>query len=116
MEKQSIHLKVPQPTFERMTKTMKRERLTNKTGFILNAIDAICEENGKETSTEKIEKAVAILAENVRISEENARVRHLEMMVWLDTLADAVLGGDKADIANFHSIVQRKIQQRKGTN
>jgi CRISPR/Cas system-associated endonuclease Cas3-HD len=113
--KQAILVNVPIEKYQRMKKVMAKERQNNKTAFILNAIDAVCDGQERDTSTEKIEKALSILAENVRISEANARSRHIEVMAWIDTLAQVVCTDD-GEYEKFQIAVNHELQQRKGTN
>lgn len=114
--KHTIVLKIPLDRYNRMETVMKKERMSNKTAFILDAVDAACTEQEKIAETERIENALSILANNARIDREQAAKRHTELMVWLDTLADAVLSGDEDDIREFKSIVHQKLNQRRGTN
>jgi hypothetical protein len=114
-KKQGILVYMPLDKLARMKKTMKKERITNQTAFIINAVDTVCSEQEKISAAEKVENSLSILVENARIDRENAAKRHTEVMAYLDTLADAVLGGDEDDKANFKAVVQTKIQQRRGT-
>lgn len=114
-ERHPILIKMPTEKFERMTRTMRKERISNKTAFILNAIDTVCSEQEKVTATENLEEALSIVVENARIDRENAAKRHTEVMIWLETLAEAVLGGEEENISKFKSVIKIKLQQRRGT-
>ena len=115
-DKHTIVLKVPMGKYERMKEVMKKQRMNNKTAFIIDAVEAVCTEQEKVSETDRIEKALSILAENARIDREQAAKRHMEMMVWIETLSEAVLGGDEDDIRGFKSVIQQKLNQRRGAN
>lgn len=115
-DKHTIVLKIPMEKYQRMKGVMNKQKMTNKTAFIIDAVEAVCTEQEKVSETDRIEKALSILAENARIDREKATKRHMEMMVWIETLSEAVLGGEDEDIKNFKSIVHQKLNQRRGTN
>ena len=117
-EKHTIVLKIPIDKYQRMKGVMEKQRMSNKTAFIIDAVEAVC--TGQETvaETDRIEKALSILAENARIDREKATKRHMEMMVWIETLSEAILGGEvyeDGEVERFKSIVHQKLNQRRGT-
>lgn len=114
-DKHTIVVKIPMDKYERMKGVMKKQRMNNKTAFIIDAVEAVCTEQEKASEADRIEKALSILAENARIDREQAAKRHMEMMVWIETLSEAVLGGEEDDIKNFKAIVSQKLNQRRGT-
>ena len=100
--------------FDRMEKVMSRERLKNKTAFILNAIDAACEKQDKLSDTNRLEKLVNMLAESSKIDREEAERRHNELMAWVDVLAQAVCGGEEEEYQNFKASVETVKRKRRG--
>lgn len=115
-DKHTIVVKIPMDKYERMKGVMKKQRMSNKTAFIIDAVEAVCTEQEKISETDRTEKALSILAENARIDREQAAKRHTEMMVWIETLSEAVLGGEEEDIKDFKAVISQKLNQRRGTN
>ena len=115
-DKHTIVLKIPMEKYQRMKGVMNKQKMTNKTAFIIDAVEAVCSEQEKTSEVDRIEKALSILAENARIDREHATKRHMELMVWIETLSEAVLGGEEEDIKTFKSVISQKLNQRRGTN
>jgi hypothetical protein len=113
-EKESLLVHMPADAAKRMKEVMKRERLNNKTAFVVNAIEMACDERERIELGENLEKMVNVLAETARIDREESAKRHNEIMVWLDIMAQAILGGDKEDYKNFLEFVESEKRQRRG--
>lgn len=110
--KEILHVHIPMDKFKRMKKVMERERLSNKTAFVINAIELACEQQERVDHIDRLEKMVNILAENARIDREEEGKRHTEVMIWLDVMTQAILGGDKEDYADFLKIVKTETKAR----
>jgi hypothetical protein len=113
VDKKGILVNMPADKLERMQKTMKRQRISNQTAFIINAVEAVCAQQEQTSSTEKLEKALSILSENARIDREQAARRHMEMMAWIDTLAQVVCATDE-EYEKFQIAVNHEFNQRRG--
>lgn len=113
--KDQFSLKMAPEKFARMKKVMERERLTNKTAFIINAIDAACDKQDHISDTARLEKLVNMLAESARIDREESEKRHNELMAWVDVLAQAVCGGDQKEYNSFIQSVETVKRKRRGT-
>jgi hypothetical protein len=113
-QKESILVNIPVEKAARMKAVMKRERQTNKTAFIVNAIDMACEGQERIETAERLEKMINILAENARIDREESAKRHNEIMAWLDIMAQAILDGDQEDFKNFQIAVEQKKREKRG--
>jgi hypothetical protein len=114
-DKYQLPVRIPTPTHIRMKSIMKKNRMTNQNAFVVQAIEAICDDEESASLTNRLEKMVNILAENARIDREQSAKRHIELMAWLDALAQAVTE-DNTQYQEFLKVVEEEKLARKGAN
>lgn len=95
MSKAHINLIIDEELSERMKKVMKRERITNKTAFISEAIRAFLDGKDEREALNDLHQIVAASIVKAEKEREEAAHRQTEMLAYLDVMAQDACGTEE---------------------